>query len=71
MGEKLINFLLLVLVAISLIGCGKRIDSNEPTGFIQVKGSDTIVNASQEIAEEFMKDYPQVFVAITINSRYF
>ena len=34
-------------------------------GFIQVKGSDTIVNAAQKVAEEFMKDYPHVFVAIT------
>jgi phosphate transport system substrate-binding protein len=34
-------------------------------GFIQVKGSDTIVNAAQKIAEEFMKDYPHIFVAVT------
>jgi len=65
MGVKLINFLLLALVAIFLLGCGESIDPNEPAGFIQVKGSDTIVNASQKIAEEFMKDYPQVFVAVT------
>ncbi len=29
------------------------------------KGSDTIVNAMQEVAEEFMKEYPHVFVAVT------
>ena len=46
-------------------GCSEEVDPNEPAGFIQVKGSDTIVNASQKIAEEFMKDYPHVFVAVT------
>jgi len=65
MGVKLIDILLLVLVAIFLFGCGESIDPNEPVGFIQVKGSDTIVNAAQEIAEEFMKEYPHILVAIT------
>jgi phosphate transport system substrate-binding protein len=48
-----------------LAGCGQEVDPNEPTGFVQVKGSDTIVNAAQKVAEEFMKDYPHVFVAVT------
>jgi phosphate transport system substrate-binding protein len=56
---------LLVLVAGFLAGCREDIDPNEPTGFVQVKGSDTIVNAAQKVSEEFMKDYPHVFVAIT------
>jgi phosphate transport system substrate-binding protein len=58
----------LVLITILLIGaagCSESADPNEPTGFIQVKGSDTIVNAAQEVSEEFMKDYPHVFVAVT------
>ncbi|MDD5328237.1 MAG: phosphate ABC transporter substrate-binding protein [Phycisphaerae bacterium] len=46
-------------------GCSEDIDPNEPSGFVQIKGSDTIVNAAQKIAEEFMKDYPHVFVAVT------
>jgi phosphate transport system substrate-binding protein len=46
-------------------GCGERIDPNEPQGFIQTKGSDTMVNAVQMVAEEFMKEYPHIFVAIT------
>jgi len=54
-------FLVIFLVA----GCGKSVDPNEPAGFIQIKGSDTIVNAVQKVSEEFMKDYPYVFVAIT------
>lgn len=58
--------LTLILSAILFVtGCGEDVDPNEPTGFIQVKGSDTVVNAAQKIAEEFMKDYPHVFVAVT------
>ncbi|MEN6337404.1 MAG: phosphate ABC transporter substrate-binding protein [Phycisphaerales bacterium] len=56
--------LLSVLLFLGL-GCGENIDPNEPQGFIQTKGSDTIVNAVQEVAEEFMKEYPHVFVAVT------
>jgi len=56
---------LTVLAMLLLAGCGKSIDPNEPAGFVQIKGSDTIVNAVQKVSEEFMKDYPYVFVAIT------
>jgi phosphate transport system substrate-binding protein len=52
-------------MAILLAGCGESIDPNEPQGFIQSKGSDTMVNAMQMVAEEFMKQYPHVFVAVT------
>jgi phosphate transport system substrate-binding protein len=54
-----------MLAGFLLAGCSKSVDPNQPQGFIQVKGSDTIVNAVQEVSEEFMKDYPYVFVAIT------
>ncbi len=57
--------ILLLLMAVCLAGCGETIDPDEPQGFIQTKGSDTIVNAMQETAEEFMKEYPHVFVAVT------
>jgi len=53
------------IVGIGIGGCSETVDPNEPVGFIQVKGSDTIVNAAQEVSEEFMKDYPHVFVAVT------
>jgi phosphate transport system substrate-binding protein len=57
---------LIVIFALSaLSGCGESIDSNEPQGFIQTKGSDTMVNAVQMVAEEFMKEYPHIFVAVT------
>jgi phosphate transport system substrate-binding protein len=60
-----LKFTLTVLVMFFAVGCGEDVDPNEPAGFIQVKGSDTIVNAAQKTAEEFMKDYPHVFVAVT------
>lgn len=61
-GLKITLVLLAMLFA---AGCGEDVPPGEPTGFIQVKGSDTIVNAAQKVAEEFMKDYPHVFVAVT------
>jgi len=54
-----------VLLTILFSGCTEKIDPNEPQGFIQVKGSDTLVNVAQMDSEEFMKDYPYVFVAVT------
>ncbi|MBP7053485.1 MAG: phosphate ABC transporter substrate-binding protein [Phycisphaerae bacterium] len=59
------TIVLSVLCATVLTGCGEAVDPNEPQGFLQTKGSDTIVNAMQETAEEFMKEYPHVFVAVT------
>lgn len=56
---------LVCLVIIFVVGCGQTVDPNEPSGFVQIKGSDTIVNAVQKVSEEFMKDYPYVFVAVT------
>jgi phosphate transport system substrate-binding protein len=64
-GLRAILYLPLTLVACTLGGCGETIDPNEPQGFLQAKGSDTMVNAVQMVSEEFMKGYPHVFVAIT------
>jgi len=55
----------MLLALFAFAGCEGQTDPNEPTGFIQVKGSDTIVNAAQLVSEEFMKQYPHVFVAVT------
>ena len=46
-------------------GCSSESKLEGPNGFIQIKGSDTIVNAAQMLAEDFMKDYPYIFVAVT------
>jgi len=64
MGVKFKLTLLLLIFSFSA-GCRESIDPNQPVGFIQIKGSDTIVNAAQKVAEEFMKEYPHIFVAIT------
>lgn len=60
-----VKFVLTILVVTFIAGCGETIDPNAPAGFIQIKGSDTLVNAAQKVAEEFMKEYPHIFVAIT------
>ena len=65
MGLRARIFLLMALMAVLLGGCGQSVDPNEPQGFIQTKGSDTMVNAVQMVAEGFMKDYPHIFVAVT------
>jgi phosphate transport system substrate-binding protein len=57
--------ILLIIIAFGFLGCDEKISPNEPAGFLQVKGSDTIVNAVQKISEEFMKQYPHIFVAVT------
>jgi phosphate transport system substrate-binding protein len=62
MKERLI---LIIILATGIAGCKESVEPNEPNGFIQVKGSDTIVNAAQMVSEEFMKQYPHVFVAVT------
>jgi phosphate transport system substrate-binding protein len=56
---------LILSVMLFAAGCSEDVPPGEPVGFIQVKGSDTIVNAAQKVAEEFMKEYPHVFVAVT------
>lgn len=56
---------MITILVFGLAGCEHQADPNEPVGFIQVKGSDTIVNAAQMVSEEFMKQYPHVFVAVT------
>ena len=59
--------ILLLGVIIAAGGCGRQSDEpNKPaSGTIQIKGSDTMVNADQKLAEEFMKENPQMFVAVT------
>jgi phosphate transport system substrate-binding protein len=46
-------------------GCSKKNSSNQTKNFIQIKGSDTIVNATQKVSEEFMKEYPYYYVSVT------
>lgn len=57
--------LIVLVVFLITTGCKDTVDPNEPSGFMQIKGSDTMVNAAQMVSEEFMKQYPHVFVAVT------
>lgn len=61
---------LLIAVAFATFGCGNQSSSsggagNSKSGSIQVKGSDTMVNLAQMWAEDYMKDNPQVNIAVT------
>lgn len=56
---KLKLILTTTLIGVFIAGCSKKAD------VIQVKGSDTLVNAAENIAEEFMKVYPNLSVAVT------
>ena len=57
--------ILLTVFFLLITGCKEKGDPNAIEGFIQIKGSDTMINAEQKIAEEFMKDYTDVSVAVT------
>jgi phosphate transport system substrate-binding protein len=63
---KNLIYILFVAIVTMVAGCGKSgSDANETSATIQIKGSDTMVNADQKLAEEFMKQYPNMFIAVT------
>jgi phosphate transport system substrate-binding protein len=58
----------IVAIAVTLLcltGCEKASDPNAPTGIVQVKGSDTLVNAEMMLSEAFSKEYKYISVAVT------
>ncbi|MGB5894860.1 MAG: PstS family phosphate ABC transporter substrate-binding protein [Ignavibacteriaceae bacterium] len=58
-------FILIVLsISLSLFGCKKKSDGVEQT-VLTIKGSDTIVNLSQQWAEVYMKTHPDVSIQVT------
>jgi phosphate transport system substrate-binding protein len=59
------HVILTIIAAVLLAGCGRNTEPGGEQGFIQVKGSDTMVNAAQKVAEEFMKEHPSILVAVT------
>lgn len=63
--DKVKKLLILIMMVMLSTGCRRNSGSDSSHGVIQIKGSDTIVNAEQRLSEEFMKDYPFVFVAVT------
>jgi len=60
---------LLIALAFTVFGCGNQATSpggaGSKGGAIQVKGSDTMVNLAQMWAEDYMKENPQVNIAVT------
>jgi len=58
---------IVALVCISMAaGCARKADDpNAPYGFMQIKGSDTIVNAAQLVSERFMEKNPLIMVGVT------
>lgn len=60
---------LMIALASAAIGCGNQDSTGgaggSKGGAIQVKGSDTMVNLAQRWAEDYMKDNPQVNIAVT------
>jgi phosphate transport system substrate-binding protein len=58
-------FILIMVVLVYLGGCRRPSGNRQDEGFLQIKGSDTIVNAAQKVSEEFMKANPYIFVGVT------
>lgn len=56
-----------ILWAVVIVFCGAAcaFGQEDPSGSIQIKGSDTMVNLGQMWAETFSKKYPGVSVAVT------
>jgi len=58
-----------IALAFATFGCGNQATSpggaGSKGGAIQVKGSDTMVNLAQMWAEDYMKENPQVNIAVT------
>lgn len=51
------------LLTLSLfVACGKKDSANK---LIQVKGSDTILNLTQKVSEEYMKENPKAKISVT------
>jgi len=60
------KFLVASVLVVSLL-IGTLVSAEEPvtSGYIQVKGSDTMVNLGQAWAEGFMEKYPEAMIAVT------
>jgi phosphate transport system substrate-binding protein len=59
--KKTVTYLLLLMLTLGCLEGCKRSEKRD----LQIKGSDTMVNAAQKVSEEFMKVNPDIFVAVT------
>jgi len=67
MKKLLLISLALLFAALIAAGCGPTTEEKEPARenkVVQIKGSDTMVNLSQALAEEFMKRNPGTQLAV-------
>lgn len=53
-----------LVLAVGIVGTAPMALANV-AGYIQVRGSDTMVNLGQQWAEQFMEEYPAAFIAVT------
>ena len=65
MKKFLCGLSILLLTLFFAVGCKRSGPGEKTQGELQLKGSDTMVNAAQKVSEEFMKESPDVFVAVT------
>lgn len=65
--RKLLTFTIVVLSFWGLISMDffSFFIKNDKNQIIQVKGSDTILNVSQSVTEEFLKEHPQARISVT------
>jgi phosphate transport system substrate-binding protein len=59
MFKKVLFMLVVILMTVSLVGCGGGKKA------LQIKGSDTMVNLAQAWSEDFMKIHPDIPIAVT------
>lgn len=59
LGFKICLGFVILILGFTLVGCGSGKRA------IQIKGSDTMVNLGQAWAEEFMKEHPNIPIAVT------
>lgn len=57
--------LILIISLFSFIFYPAAAFAQKKSNILQIKGSDTMVNAAQKLAEEFMKVHPEIYVAVT------
>lgn len=65
MKKFLCGLSILSLTLCFSVGCKRSAPGDKSQGELQLKGSDTMVNAAQKVSEEFMKGNPDIFIAVT------
>ena len=53
------------MMFLPILGCEKKNNQQGPQGFIQIKGSDTIVNLALAWAEQYQAEHPEISISVT------